>query len=594
MNKHRLAVALAAATALALPASAQAAGYQDGVLASNPLTYLRLDEPLGASVAEDASPNNRDGAYAGGVTLGAASPFVDAGSAAALAASGTVAGDVDQVSRTLELWVNPNRLARGQQEGIVAHGNPAVDGWAIGVGTRRKLAIVTGGAKTQTKITLASNVWTLVTVTWSDKVRVYLNGTLKKQFNGGPASGSGAFVLGGNGAGAFPGNFTGRLDEAALYPTALDAATIQSHFAAAHVPANTAAPAITGTAEVGETLTVQPGAWSDAATATFTYQWQRCDENGEDCGDIAGATGPSYVLDAADECMKLQVAETVANASGAGTAISDTTARVGPCPDPPPVNTEIPAITGNAAVAEMLTASPGMWSHAAGATWTYQWRRCDETGANCADIADATGTTYVVDAADDCLRLQVAETVTSGSGADTAVSDLTGAVGPCADPDPDPTPTPDPTPGPTPVPDPGTGSVTGAGTATAGSTTTTTSSTTNSGTVAGLAQTPCLRVIAGRKRVKLRRLGTLRLSLAKNACLTRSIAASVKPRKGTRLRSVRYKLDGKRLKRVKRPRLGARLSPARLAAGTHTLVVRATPRAGKAKTVKLRLRLAVA
>jgi hypothetical protein len=60
-----------------------------------------------------------------------------------------------------------------------------------------------------------------------------------------------------------------------------------------------------------------------------------------------------------------------------------------------------------------------------------------------------------------------------------------------------------------------------------------------------------------------------------------------------KLQSVRYKLDGKRLKGVKRPRFGARLKASRLAAGTHTLTVRVRPRAGKAKRVKLRIRTAV-
>jgi Concanavalin A-like lectin/glucanases superfamily len=590
-NRKRLAVAMAAACTLALPASAEAAGYQDGVLASNPLTYLRLDEPAGASVAEDASPNDRDGAYAGGVTLGGAAPFADAGTAPALAASGTVGADVAEPSRTLELWVNPNRLAKGQQAGIVAHGNPASDGWAVGIGTRRKLAVVTGGTEVQTKITLPSAVWTLVTVTWSDKPRVYLNGALKKQLTGGPATGAGAFVLGGSAAGAFPGNFTGRLDEAALYPDALSAATIQSHFAAAHVPANTAPPEITGTATVGQTLTVQPGAWSDAATATRTYQWQRCDENGEDCGDIAGATGTTHVLGAEDECMTLQVAETVTNPSGAGTAISDAAPRVGPCPDPPPVNTAIPAIGGAAEVAATLTAVAGTWSHAAGGTWTYQWRRCDETGATCVDIAGATGTTYVVDAEDDCMRLQVAETVTTAAGTDSAVSDPTGEVAPCADPDPDPTPdphpTPDPDPDPTPdpAPDPGTGSGTGTGTV----------ATTTGGSMQPAAQqttATCLRLVAGRKRTRLRGYGVLRLAAKKNACITGPIKARVKSRKA--LKSVRYKLDGKRLKRVRKLKHGAKLRPARLSAGTHKLSFRVTPRKGKAKTFKVRLRVAVA
>jgi len=56
---------------------------------------------------------------------------------------------------------------------------------------------------------------------------------------------------------------------------------------------------------------------------------------------------------------------------------------------------------------------------------------------------------------------------------------------------------------------------------------------------------------------------------------------------------VRYKLDGKRLKRIKRVKFAARLKPAKLTAGTHTLTVLVTPRAGKASTFKVRLRLAV-
>jgi hypothetical protein len=234
MNRNRLAVALAAAAALALPASAQAAGYQDAVLSSSPLTYLRMDEPLGATVAEDATSNDRDGAYAGGVTLGAAAPFIDAVTAAGLGTNGTITAPVDATSHTVEVWVNPGRLARGGQAGLVAHGDPATDGWSIGIGSKRKLAVVTSGSRVQTRISLASNAWSQLTVTWSDKVRVYVNGALKKAFNGGTPAGNGAFVLGGNGAGEFTGNFSGVFDEAALYAQALSAADIQAHFMTAH------------------------------------------------------------------------------------------------------------------------------------------------------------------------------------------------------------------------------------------------------------------------------------------------------------------------------------------------------------------------
>ena len=427
MISKRLAVLFATFSALALPASAQAAGYQDAVLADSPLTYLRLDEASG-TVAQDASPNDRDGTYSGDVTLGAAAPFVDAGTAPVVATNGTIAGPVNQVSRTLEVWVNPNRLIRGEQMGIASHGNPAVDGWAVGIAGKRKLTIVTGGSTVQTKITLSSNVWSLVTITWSDKLRVYVNGALKKAFNGGAATGSGTLVLGGDGAGAFSGNFSGRLDEAALFSAPLGAAAIQTHFLAAHVPINTAPPTISGTLAVDSTLTVSPGTWSDAVGAARTYQWQRCDANGDDCGDIDLASGTTYVLTAADACMTLQVAETVTNLAGAGTAISDLTNQVLPCL---PSNTALPTITGTAAVGETLTADPGAWSDAAGATPEYQWQRCDSGGGSCSDIDGAIGTTYVLVDADECMTLQVAETVTNLAGAGTAISDLTNQVLPC-------------------------------------------------------------------------------------------------------------------------------------------------------------------
>jgi D-aminopeptidase len=60
--------------------------------------------------AEDAS---RAGAYTGAVALGAAAPFVEAGTAAAFATTGFVVGDVDQVSHTLELWVKPESARQG-------------------------------------------------------------------------------------------------------------------------------------------------------------------------------------------------------------------------------------------------------------------------------------------------------------------------------------------------------------------------------------------------------------------------------------------------------------------------------------------------
>ena len=51
---------------------------------------------------------------------------------------------------------------------------------------------------------------------------------------------------------------------------------------AAAPPVNTSAPTITGTPADGETLTVDPGTWDGTTPIDYEYQWQRCDEDGDE------------------------------------------------------------------------------------------------------------------------------------------------------------------------------------------------------------------------------------------------------------------------------------------------------------------------
>ena len=58
-------------------------------------------------------------------------------------------------------------------------------------------------------------------------------------------------------------------------------------------------PTITGTPPVvGNTLTAENGTWTGATT--FSYQWQQCDANGNNCVDISGATGKTYGVRSTD------------------------------------------------------------------------------------------------------------------------------------------------------------------------------------------------------------------------------------------------------------------------------------------------------
>ena len=90
----------------------------------------------------------------------------------------------------------------------------------------------------------------------------------------------------------------------------------------ATVPANTTAPLISGTPQVGQTLTVTTGTWTGGTEdPTLTYQWTR---NGV---DIAGATGSTYVATAADLATTLAVRVTGRNIAGAASVVA---AGVGP------------------------------------------------------------------------------------------------------------------------------------------------------------------------------------------------------------------------------------------------------------------------
>jgi|GEM_PF-1873089 len=83
------------------------------------------------------------------------------------------------------------------------------------------------------------------------------------------------------------------------------------------------APSLSGTPEVGQTLTATNGTWSDDSgeTLTFTYQWLR---NGV---PIDGATAATYQTVAADAGATLTVQVTATNSGGSTPALS---AGIGP------------------------------------------------------------------------------------------------------------------------------------------------------------------------------------------------------------------------------------------------------------------------
>jgi hypothetical protein len=92
-------------------------------------------------------------------------------------------------------------------------------------------------------------------------------------------------------------------------------------------PVATTPPAVDGLAQVGSTLTADPGTWS-GAPAEFAYQWRRCHVSTDACTDVGGATEPSYAVQAADSGARLRVLVVATNAAGPGGALTPPTAPV--------------------------------------------------------------------------------------------------------------------------------------------------------------------------------------------------------------------------------------------------------------------------
>ena len=194
--------------------------------------------------------------------------------------------------------------------------------------------------------------------------------------------------------------------------------------AASNTPA-TGEPTITGTAQVGETLTADTTGISDSDglnNAIFTYRWLADD------ADITDATGSTYALVAADEGRTIKVRGTFTDDAGNDESLTSApTATVAASNTPA---TGEPTITGTAQVGETLTADTTGISDSDGlinATFTYQWIAND--GTEDTDIQDATGSTYTVGADDEDKTIKVRVSFTDDGGTqERRTSDVTVAV----------------------------------------------------------------------------------------------------------------------------------------------------------------------
>ncbi len=208
---------------------------------------------------------------------------------------------------------------------------------------------------------------------------------------------------------------------------------------AENVSAN-GAPVISGTAQVGETLTVDTSGIEDPnglARVQFRFQW--VSSNGGADTVITNATDSSYTVLAADEdnAIKVRVdftdrggySESLTSAATASVTTAVEGSGGGETPQNSPA-TGAPTISGTSLVGETLTADTTEIADSDGLTnvsYSYQWIAND--GNSDSNITGATGSSYTLVAADEGKTIKVRVDFTDdGGNAETLTSAATGEV----------------------------------------------------------------------------------------------------------------------------------------------------------------------
>ena len=179
----------------------------------------------------------------------------------------------------------------------------------------------------------------------------------------------------------------------------------------------TGAPAITGTAQVGETLTADTTGIADEdglEDVAFSYQWL------SDDAEIGGATGSTYTPVADDEGKTITVQVSFTDDLGNETTLtSAATEAVAAAPQPDSPATGEPTITGTAQVGQTLSVDTSGIADADGledVAFSYQWLSDD------AGIGGATGSTYTLVDDDEGRTIKVRVTVTDDLGNETTLT----------------------------------------------------------------------------------------------------------------------------------------------------------------------------
>lgn len=165
---------------------------------------------------------------------------------------------------------------------------------------------------------------------------------------------------------------------------------------------------LSGSAEVGNTLTVNTGTWA-GSYITYTYQWN---VGGV---DVPGQVFNYYNIMPADDGKAIYATVFATNPAGSASNVSNTLTV-----QSAPSNLIKPVLSGSAEVGGTLSVSNGLWSGTPTIVFTYQWKQ------NGAPIGGETANTLLIDASYAGNTITCEVTATNNAGA--ASSTTNGAI----------------------------------------------------------------------------------------------------------------------------------------------------------------------
>jgi hypothetical protein len=259
--------------------------YASSVLTDSPVSHWRLNETAGTTAKDEVATN--PGSYANAPTLGAAGLLAAESTNTAVAFDGindqvriADANSLDMTTRvSLEAWIRPTALpATGAFASVVTK----LEAYSIQFnGPRLEFTIMQSGARRRLQATAGAvatgQTYHVVGTYDGAQQRLYLNGV---QVASAPLTGNITATMTSLGIGTWNNSefFSGKIDEVAVYGTALAGARVQAHHDAGSTttppPSTTIASPSALTASAVSTSRIDL-TWTDNATNETNYVLER-------------------------------------------------------------------------------------------------------------------------------------------------------------------------------------------------------------------------------------------------------------------------------------------------------------------------------